>query len=369
MRRSKEERINTMGNATTVDKNFQVWQDFDKSKLDFYDVLEAPLQVHGLIFPEAEGDYFRRIPKELAKQVNEGVLALHEDSAGGRVRFRTNATQIALFAEEGNVEVYNHFALTGSCGFDMYAGARYVNTFRPPSTIVDGFAALLEIPPEVPHENGEREITINFPLYSHVKKVTIGVNKGATMKAPKAYKYPKPIVYYGSSITQGGCASRPGNSYQAIISRKLDCEYINLGFSGSARAELPMAEYIANLDMEIFVYDYDHNADSPEYLNETHQRMFKIIREKNPELPVVMVSRPRYYNEDEDTRKRLAVIKRTYDEAVAAGDKNVYYIDGGEMMHKYCDDCGTVDGIHPNDHGFVAMAKGIGEVLEKILKA
>lgn len=369
MRRSKEERINTMGNAATVDKNFQVWQDFDRSTLEFYDVLEAPLQVHGLIFPEAEGDYFRRIPKELAKQVNEGVLALHEDSAGGRVRFRTNATQIALFAEEGNVEVYNHFALTGSCGFDMYAGDRYVNTFRPPSTIVDGFAALLEIPPEVPHENGEREITINFPLYSHVKKVTIGVNKGATMKAPKAYKYPKPIVYYGSSITQGGCASRPGNSYQAIISRKLDCEYLNLGFSGSARAELPMAEYIANLDMEIFVYDYDHNADSPEYLNETHQRMFKIIREKNPELPVVMVSRPRYYNEDEDTRKRLAVIKRTYDEAVAAGDKNVYFIDGGEMMHKYCDDCGTVDGIHPNDHGFVAMAKGIGEVLEKILKA
>jgi hypothetical protein len=247
----------------------------------------------------------------------------------------------------------------------MYAGDRYVNTFRPPSTIVDGFAALLEIPPEVPHENGEREITINFPLYSHVKKVTIGVNKGATMKAPKAYKYPKPIVYYGSSITQGACASRPGNTYESMISRRLNCNFINLGFAGNALAEDEIAEYIKGLNMSVFVYDYDHNAPNPQYLRATHEKMFQTIRSAHKDLPIVILSRP-HPRLTADGQERLAIIKATYENAVAAGDRNVYFIPGTELV-KYSGHDGLVDNCHPTDLGFASFAKVLGDLLETVL--
>ena len=121
--------------------------------------------------------------------------------------------------------------------------------------------------------------------------------------------------------------------------------------------------------MSLFVYDYDHNAPTLEHLSATHEKMFKAIREKNPDLPIIMMSRPKYFLEgDED--KRQAVIKQTYMNAVTGGDKNVYFIPGNELM-KYAKNEGTVDNCHPNDLGFASMAQVLGDVIEKnnILKS
>ena len=211
-----------------------------------------------------------------------------------------------------------------------------------------------------------REITINFPLYCSVNELFIGVSEQATLCAPQPYKYEKAIVYYGSSITQGGCASRPGMSYESIVSRRLNADHINLGFAGYARGEDEIAEYISNLEMSCFVYDYDHNAPTVEHLKNTYEKMFKKIRQKNLDIPIIMMSRPKFYltNEEEE---RLSIIKTTYNNAIENGDKNVYLIEGSKLM-EFAGNEGTVDNCHPNDLGFASMAKVVGDVLEKILK-
>jgi len=197
--------------------------------------------------------------------------------------------------------------------------------------------------------------------------VFIGIDPEAQLLPPESYRNSRPMVFYGSSITQGGCASKPGDSYQAIISRALNLDYINLGFSGNARAEKSMADYISSLDMSIFVYDYDHNAPSPEYLKETHERMFLTIREKHPDLPIIMMSRPRY-NITPDTAARLAIIKETYERAIARGDKNVYLITGRELM-AICKNDGSVDGTHPTSFGFYSMAQPLIHRISEIIAA
>ena len=212
----------------------------------------------------------------------------------------------------------------------------------------------------------ERELIINFPLYSGVKKLYIGLSDKADIGTPAKYTYDVPVVYYGSSITQGGCASRPGNSYQQMISRRFDCDYVNLGFSGSARGETAIAEYIAGLKMSVFVYDYDHNAPTPEHLMNTHKPMFDIIRKAQPDLPIIMASWTPTNNHGQ-TDRRFEIIKRTYDIAKSEGDENVYLLDGRRMFDGICEDNGTVDGCHPNDWGFAAMAKAFGDAIEKVI--
>ena len=257
----------------------------------------------------------------------------------------------------------NHFALTGSAGFDMYVDVddepRYVKTFVPYG-LVDHYESLHEF------DTAEmREVTIHFPPYSSVGELYIGLQETATVTAAPGYRVEKPIVYYGSSITQGGCASRPGNVYSNIISRRLDADQINLGFSGNAKGEPTMAEYIAGLEMSAFVYDYDHNAFNPEHLKKTHEPFFKTIREKHPDLPVVMCTRPKVYLNDDEVQRRN-IVRETYENALANGDQNVYFLDGNDLM-AFCGNEGTVDGCHPTDFGFHSMAKAIGDVLEKIL--
>ena len=252
------------------------------------------------------------------------------------------------------------FAFSGSIGCDLYGGKRYFGTYIPPIDVTDHYEGVVDI-----FDPEEREYTINMPLYSGVEKVYVGLKEGCTLKAASDYAITKPIVYYGSSITHGGCASRPGNNYESIIGRTLDCDFINLGFAGNAKGEVAIAEYIAGLDMTAFVYDYDHNAPSVEYYRETHERMFKIIRAAQPDLPIIMMTRPKYYINREET-ERLQIMLTTYENAVAAGDKNVYFISGKDLM-RYCGDEGTVDTCHPTDLGFLRMADRLEPVLRQIL--
>ena len=128
-----------------------------------------------------------------------------------------------------------------------------------------------------------------------------------------------------------------------------------------------MAEHIASLDMQIFFMDYDYNARNPEELLATHERFYKIIREKHPDLPIIMATKPDY--SIKDAKERKAIIRRTYRNAIKNGDKNVYFIDGERVMRKYAGTDGTVEGTHPNDFGFRALAKGFGDVIKKVLKS
>ena len=341
-----------------IDKNFKVETKIEREGLTFYDIDEAPFKTYGVF---REGEHYVRMPTDAAKSVSERVVSLYRHSAGGRVRFVTNSPYIAVSIKLNCAYKMSHFAFTGSIGCDMYSGTRYIGTIVPPTNVTNEYEGVINTLSEE-----ACEYTINMPLYSETDKMYIGIKEGSILKEAPDYDIKKPIVYYGSSITQGGCASRPGNSYQSIISRELDADFINLGFSGSARAEDEMAEYIASLDMSVFVYDYDHNAPTLEHYKNTHERMFKIIRERKPNLPILMMTRPEYYL-DEDETARLQVMLDTYNNAIAAGDKNVYYIKGPDLIASVRESA-LVDGGHPNDSGFVNMANVVGTKLKEILK-
>ena len=212
------------------------------------------------------------------------------------------------------------------------------------------------------------DVLILLPRNEIIENVEISINDQATVLPPTEYKYSKPIVYYGSSITEGGISCNPSNAYNAIISRHLDVDYINLGFSGNAKGEIPMADFICSLDFSIFVYDYDHNAPTVEHLKNTHELFFKRIREFKPSVPVVMLTRP-YANYGKDEYARKAVVKATYDSAVSNGDKNVYFIDGESFFKDFRDkELCFIDTIHPNDLGFHKMAEVIEPVIKDILE-
>ena len=348
---------------TKVDKNLAVEATIKKDGLAFYDINNAPFKIYGVYLDDGK---YRRLPEAVATATSKFVHYLHAQTAGGRVRFETNSKVIAISAKMPNYGQMPHFAMTGSAGFDLYireegdTAEHYANAFVPPLEVGQGYDSKLTL------ENSKmREITIHFPLYSEVSSLLIGLEEGSRLEEAEPYRVEKPVVYYGSSITQGGCASRPGNSYQSMVSRRLNINYVNLGFSGSAKAEPEMVEYIRNLDMSVFVLDYDHNAPTVEHLQNTHETMFRAVRQSNPDLPVVMMSRPAYRPVGEE-QQRLEIVRQTYLNAKAAGDNNVYFIDGPTLMAMAGYD-GKVDQYHPNDLGFASMAKAVGDVLEKLL--
>lgn len=345
-----------------------MWGEADIRETDvrYYDVLEPSFDLYGFYEPRKENG-FKRLPDEIGKNVNSGVAKLYTNTAGGRVRFCTDSLYVIVRVSLPNVTRFDHMPLTGSAGLDLYiddpCGGRSVfgGLFRPSVDMTNGFVSIIKF-----RTKKQRYLTVNFPLYNDVSSLEIGLQEDATLKKGLSYRNALPIVYYGSSITQGGCAGRPGNCYENMIARRWNLDYLNLGFSGSGKAEDLIVNYMAELPMCAFVSDYDHNAPNAEYLRATHQKMYDTIRGKNPDLPYIMVSRPDFVWHS-DSEARRDIIADTYRYARAQGDQNVYYIDGETFFKGEWEDCCTVDTVHPNDLGFRFMADSIGNTLGKLI--
>ncbi len=347
-----------------IDKNLAVESKLNLPDVVWFDAKEAPIQICGLAVC-GKGDKFRRMPQDVADATNEGVKYLNTNTAGGRIRFRTDSPYVAIKAVMPDNGTMAHITMTGQSGFDLYrsdAGEyHYAGSFIPGGRN-HGYES------QKPTDGKMHTYTINMPLYDPVEEVYIGLAADAELEAPEAYTYEKPVVYYGSSITQGGCASRPGNAYQAMISRKLDGDFINLGFSGSGRGEQVICDYMASLDALVFVSDYDHNAPSPEHLENTHYNLYETFRRAHPDTPYVMVSKPDFHPESADDVRRLNIIRESYEKALANGDRHVYFVDGSHLFDgEFADSC-TVDGCHPNDLGFFRMAIAIGAAVEQAIR-
>lgn len=351
------------------DVNFRNTALAENVELRWMDIREDPFQIYGLYQPRTE-DHLHRLPTELAARVSENVAAVENHPSGGRVRFSTNASYIALRATFPRFDITSCMPISGACGFDLYLTDNdrfvFLRHFAPTAEDKQGFASAVDL---VRFELGEgwHDYCINFPLFNRLTAVQIGIPSDCQVKGGGSYRPLKPIVYYGSSVTQGGCASRPGNCYTNIVSRRLNMDFINLGFSGSAKGEQIVADYIAGLDMSVFVYDYGYNAPTVEHLQRTHYPFYETIRAKNPDLPILMISRIDSPSLNDTTPGMRAAVRESYERALAAGDKNVYHIDGGDLFagpERW--DC-TVDAVHPNDLGFRRMADVIGAELARIL--
>lgn len=324
----------------------------------------APFSVHGVFY---ENDEYIRLPRKIAKTISNGVHYLSGFTAGGRIRFVTNSKHIALrVVAPKSFDIMLHMPIAGEYGFSVYVDGKFLSFIAPDQfdiidknpIVYDGIIKL---------DEKTHEIEIYFPLYYTISEVLIGLSSNAIIEKHPPYKHSAPIVFYGSSITQGGCASHAGNDYISILSRWLNSDIINLGFSGSAKGEQEMADYLATLCASIFVIDYDNNAPTVEHLKNTHFKLYETIRKKHALTPIVMISRP---NTDttKDFKARREVIKNTIKRAIDLGDKNVYFIDGETLFGKKDRDACTVDGCHPNDLGFYRMAETIYPMLKNILE-
>jgi hypothetical protein len=341
--------------------------------IQFYNVKDEPFTVDGL-YHDKEENAFKRMPDHIAAATSANVAYFNRHTAGGRVRFRTDSSQIIIKPQMPSLTLFPHMALTGSSCFDLYLGeggaSTFCQSFKPPQdyygmvdpSFYSEYESVLKF-----KDSRMREITINFPLYNEVRELSVGLDISAAVEKSGGYRYPKPILFYGSSITQGACASRPGSCYTAILSRRLDCDHINFGFSGSALGEEAIVDYISSLDISVFVCDYDHNAPDVQYLSATHGRLYHQFREKKRDVPVIFISKPDFDADKALNAERRAVIYGTYAQAVRDGDQNVYFVDGETLFDgKERDNC-TVDTVHPNDLGFMRMADIIESTLKKAL--
>ena len=353
-----------------IDKNFKAATVGD-APVNFYSAHAAPFVIEG--FPwRKEGDLtFYRLPRDI-KDVNDGAMWLSNQTSGGAVRFRTDAKYIAIRAKLVYSSDMNHMPRAGSAGFDIYRGrgakANHVGTAQPNRDQKE-----ME---QIIYRNSMPGTTddyrINLPLYGGCEAIEIGVDPDAKIMPPTPHKVKLPVFFYGSSITQGGCASRPGNAYTSMLCRAVDAPQVNLGFSGSGKGEITIAKAMAKIPMAAFVFDYDYNAPTPEHLKATHEKFFKAIRAKQPDVPVIMLSACNVWYEYPETCKwqkvRRDIIYETYANAVKAGDRNVYFIDGRDLFGKSDRSACTVDGCHPNDLGFYRMYQAVLPVLRKVLK-
>ena len=349
-----------------IDENFK--QNRDEIKADkkvFYNVTEEPFDLYGIYYDKNE-KRFRRLPKSVAELLDDNVNVeyLAKCTAGGRVCFSTDAKEITLKVSYDGLCAMPHMPLTGSSGFVLLEQTgekeKFIKSIAPSFEDKNGFERTLSL-----GDGKLKSYILYFPLYNGVNSIEIGIEKTARIGHGKKYKDVKPILYYGSSITQGAAAIRPDTSYQAIISKWTGIDFINIGLSGHAHAENAILEYLQDIECSVFVYDYDHNAYNAEYLEKTHYPFYEKYRRANPNIPIIMLSSPNTERLAEGYKRRR-IIKNSYEKAISNGDKNVYYIDGYSLFGKKDRDICIVDGSHPTDLGFYKMAKAIYDKLPKI---
>lgn len=321
----------------------------------------------GITRPADNGNEYYRFDvtkKELLSPANFGLA---QCTAGANVRFITDAETVMLDVKLRGVNVgMNHFCNRGVYGFDMLIGTGTARRY------LGGVMQMFVGSPETMKDSinmpsGLKEVQINFPLYGGVDTIRLGFPAGTKIACPTKRAY-APIAFYGSSITQGGCVGRPGNSYCNIVCRALDADCRNMGFSGSAMGEQWIAEYIGGLELSAFVMDYDYNSPSEAHLRETHQPFFQTIRRMQPELPIVLMPHVWSFEDRETDYNRIQIVRDTYDAAIAAGDRNVYFIDTRDFFRGPMSDLCTVDSLHPNDLGQFIMAEEVYKTLAMALK-
>lgn len=330
--------------------------------MKMYSCKDKPLKVFGVPFFE-QNKKIERLPEEIIEKF-KNLEVLGKRCPGARVGFRTDAEEFTVKVVLNTLKPDIGMAIYSCQSANVMIGERtnskFIGLVNPPNYETKTFEKTFR-------KSGEmEEVTIWLPRNEQIEDLIVSFPDDAKVEEPTPYKY-GPVLYYGSSITEGGCCCNITNNYNALLSRWLDVDYYNFGFSGNAKGEPEIADYINSIEFSAFVLDYDHNAPSIQHLKDTHEAFYKRIRDKNPDKPILMMSRPNFaYTPDDEERRN--VVKETYEKAIASGDKNVYFIDGetffGDEDRTLC----TIDTIHPNDLGFYRMAKTILPVMKKMLK-
>ena len=323
--------------------------------------------VEGRAFGNMERkQWFDRFPATAEGKVTDAVWGLSRDSAGMMVRFKTDATVLwANYTLRKERLAGPNMTAIGASGIDLYARDdagkwRWVGVTRPDKKIVRQ-QIIADLKP------GFREYAAYLPLYNGVEGLSIGVPPGAKFE-PVAPRTEKPIVFYGTSITQGASASRPGMVHTAILGRRFDRPVVNLGFSGNGRMDAAVGDLLVKIDAAVYVIDCLPNMGATD-VRQKCVPLVKQIRVSQPNTPIVLVEDRRSTNSwilpgrDQSHTDNHAALRESFATLQKEGVKNLYYLPGDDLMGGDAE--GATDGSHPSDLGFVRHA----DLFEPVLRA
>jgi hypothetical protein len=312
---------------------------------------------------------YLRFPQKYKNTVRSEVWDLSRNSTGISIRFRSNATYITIKWTVMDDVSFPHMALTGIRGVDLYANVngtwQFIQTGRPKDKTSE----------YVMLEKGEpvsREYLLNLPLYDGVESLFIGVNADADISKPieQFLLSKKPVVYYGSSIAQGGCSSRPGMAFTNILSRKLDRSFINFGFSGEGTFDESVGEAMCEIDAALYVIDCNPNTD-PELIYERAVDLVHQLKNNRPEIPVLLVENflfdKSYFMPDKmsDEVLKRTELKKAFEFLKKSGITKLYYQTGEGLTGN--DHEATIDGVHPTDLGMFRIAEILLTQMKEVL--
>jgi lysophospholipase L1-like esterase len=326
--------------------------------------------VNGLPWFEENSRGFIRFPKRLESKVNRDLWAVSQNTSGARVRFKTDSTSLKLRIQHNVCCLATHnLCARGASGIDLYEGPLSKMAFwcnNEPGSLNSPYICtyFTGLPKKI------REFTLYLPTYSNVASLEIGLDKNAKILPPSSFKISKPVVFYGSSITQGGCATRGGKGFVPILGRRFGIDVVNLGFSGLGRYEPEVSECISEIDAACYVLACVANLD-PAAAEQRYEKFVDYLHQKRPNTPILLLPRIRFANEsfagDDYWQGITKPVLRTYEKYKKQNVKNIhlYRIDEAFPIGP---DHPTVDGVHPSDEGFRIMADALTPVLGKILK-
>lgn len=312
---------------------------------------------------------YERLPDSLENISRKPLWELGLNTAGLAIRFRSNSPTIAVKWETRFNNVMNHMTATGIKGLDLYCLQNnhwfFVNSARPTDKI-NSTTIISNMKVE------EREYMLYLPLYDGIVSLSIGVDSLSSLSQPQV-DYPireKPIVFYGTSILQGGCASRPGMAHTNIISRRLNRETINLGFSGNAFLDPEIASVMAHVDASAFILDFVPNA-SVEQIEERAECFYQILRKKHPQTPVLFIEDPVFTHTrfDQHVAAEVAIknqaLRKFFQSLKRKGERNIYFLSSRDILGQ--DGEATIDGIHFTDLGFMRYADILCPIIKKMI--
>lgn len=318
---------------------------------------------------EATETRYERLPASLANVTRGPVWSLGKSTAGLYVRFVSNSSSIGIKWELYGDNMMNHMAAVGIRGLDLYCyeGGKwqFVNSAKPVLKGKSNSAVIISN-----MEKKEKEFMLYLPLYDGITSLEIGIDSTAYIIQPKLDlpSRSKPVVCYGTSILQGGCASRPGMAHTNILARWFNKEFINLGFSGNGQLDYEIAEIMAGYDASLFVLDFMPNV-TTEQVNEKMEKFYDIIRSKSPDVPIIFIENPIFpmsafdLSSKEGTIKKNNALHVAFNKLKQNGDKNIWLIPFADAIGK--DNEGTVDGIHFTDLGFIRYAEYLYPIIKK----
>ena len=348
------------------DRNMAVETSAKADGLRWVDGRDIPLE--GRAFENTE-HWYDRLPADVPASVNGGVRLMKRHTAGMQFRFSTDSRRLVFrWTPCGPIPARDNMPATATSGIDVYrrdargGGWLYVATGRiakPEGGVLD-----------IKWKPGD-DCLVNLPLYNGISSFSLGIDEGAEVRRlpPRRSGVEKPVVFYGTSITQGACASRPGMAFVNIVGRELDVPVVNLGFSGSGRMELEMSRLVGSVDASCYVIDSLANMASRKQrrgnypmVEDRFEPFLRSLRAMRPDTPIVVCGEPDAWGRRHQMERYAQGV---CEKLVAEGWRNLHFLPGDSMLPK--DREGTVEGRHPNDYGMMSLARAYGEAVRKAL--